>query len=283
MLMGRGTGELAARLRGRTASGRPASCLRVKLTHLQACDLLLQPYVDGISGRRTTTISALEHAVPVVTTFGPLSEPFWRDTSAVETIAADAPELLAGGRAPARTAPQCRGPIRSGDAVCGTLRSARGARAPLRRLMRILIANWSCRRAGGTETYLGRIMSRLTGKGPRGRFLLRGGRAGALPADSAAGWRAARPASSGRSPGARHDSIVATRRHLCPRASRARDEAGCSRLRRRCSLRTRITAPASPVRRRTSSRSSVPAAGVRPACLALYFPADAEGSAPSRW
>jgi glycosyltransferase involved in cell wall biosynthesis len=31
--------------------------------------------------------------------------------------------------------------------------------------MRILIANWSCRRAGGTETYLGRIMSRLAGRG----------------------------------------------------------------------------------------------------------------------
>lgn len=31
--------------------------------------------------------------------------------------------------------------------------------------MRILIANWSCRRAGGTETYLGRIMTRLAGRG----------------------------------------------------------------------------------------------------------------------
>ena len=31
--------------------------------------------------------------------------------------------------------------------------------------MRILIANWSCRRAGGTETYLGRIMTRLASRG----------------------------------------------------------------------------------------------------------------------
>ena len=36
------------------------------------------------------TVSALEHAVPVATTFGRLSEPFWRDTAAVETVAADA-------------------------------------------------------------------------------------------------------------------------------------------------------------------------------------------------
>jgi Glycosyl transferases group 1 len=97
LLVGRGTGELAARLRGR-AGVRVTGLLpaRELSQHLQACDLLLQPYVDGISGRRTTTISALEHAVPVVTTFGRLSEPFWRDTSAVETIAADTPELLAG-------------------------------------------------------------------------------------------------------------------------------------------------------------------------------------------
>jgi hypothetical protein len=57
--------------------------------------VLLQPYVDGVSGRRTTTVSALEHAVPVATTFGRLSEPFWRDTAAVETVAADAPDRLA--------------------------------------------------------------------------------------------------------------------------------------------------------------------------------------------
>jgi glycosyltransferase involved in cell wall biosynthesis len=96
VLMGRGTGELARRLRGQ--KGLCATGLlhaRDLSHHLQACDLLLQPYVDGISGRRTTTISALEHAVPVVTTFGPLSEPFWRETAAVETIAAGTPELLA--------------------------------------------------------------------------------------------------------------------------------------------------------------------------------------------
>jgi glycosyltransferase involved in cell wall biosynthesis len=97
LLVGRGTREVAARLRGqdgvRVTGLLPA---RELSQHLQACDLLIQPYVDGISGRRTTTISALEHGVPVVTTFGRLSEPFWRDTSAVETIAADAPELLAG-------------------------------------------------------------------------------------------------------------------------------------------------------------------------------------------
>jgi glycosyltransferase involved in cell wall biosynthesis len=78
--------------------------------HLQACDVLVQPYVDGVSGRRTTTISALEHGVPVATTFGRLSEPFWRTTSAVELVDADSSVTL-------------------GDAVTTLLEPARSAEA----------------------------------------------------------------------------------------------------------------------------------------------------------
>lgn len=62
--------------------------------HLQACDALVQPYADGVSGRRTTTISALEHGLPVATTIGWLSEGFWKETNAVEGVAADAPSTL---------------------------------------------------------------------------------------------------------------------------------------------------------------------------------------------
>jgi glycosyltransferase involved in cell wall biosynthesis len=62
--------------------------------HLQACDALLQPYPDGVSGRRTTTVSALEHAVPVATTIGWLSEPFWSETEAVEAVPAHATATL---------------------------------------------------------------------------------------------------------------------------------------------------------------------------------------------
>ena len=97
LLVGRGTRALADRLRAqKDVNATDLLPARELSQHLQACDLLLQPYADGISGRRTTTISALEHGVPVVTTFGRLSEPFWRETSAVETIAAGTPELLAG-------------------------------------------------------------------------------------------------------------------------------------------------------------------------------------------
>ena len=62
--------------------------------HLQACDALVQPYPDGVSGRRTTTVSALEHGVPVATTIGWLSEEFWASTGAIDGVPARAASLL---------------------------------------------------------------------------------------------------------------------------------------------------------------------------------------------
>ena len=51
--------------------------------HLSACDLMLQPYVDGVSSRRTSTMVALAHGVPIVTTSGSLTEPLWAESEAV--------------------------------------------------------------------------------------------------------------------------------------------------------------------------------------------------------
>jgi hypothetical protein len=51
--------------------------------HFSACDLMLQPYIDGISSRRTSAMSALAHGLPVVTTIGRLTETLWRDGEAV--------------------------------------------------------------------------------------------------------------------------------------------------------------------------------------------------------
>ena len=39
--------------------------------HLRACDLLLQPYADGVSSRRTSVMAGLANRVPVVTNLGP--------------------------------------------------------------------------------------------------------------------------------------------------------------------------------------------------------------------
>jgi glycosyltransferase involved in cell wall biosynthesis len=71
--------------------------------HLRACDLVLQPYPDGVSARRGSVMASIANGVPVVTNLGPLSEPLWPggavaaapdpDPAAIARLAA---RLLAG-------------------------------------------------------------------------------------------------------------------------------------------------------------------------------------------
>ncbi len=51
---------------------------------LSECDLLIQPYPDGASARRTSLMAGLRLGLPIVTTFGALSESLWHDSDAVE-------------------------------------------------------------------------------------------------------------------------------------------------------------------------------------------------------
>jgi glycosyltransferase involved in cell wall biosynthesis len=51
--------------------------------HLAACDLLIQPYPDGVSTRRTSVMAGLSHGKPAVTTTGEFTEPLWSETGAV--------------------------------------------------------------------------------------------------------------------------------------------------------------------------------------------------------
>lgn len=53
---------------------------------IAACDLLLQPYPDGVTTRRTSTMAALLNGTPVVTTSGALTEPIWSTTQAVAMV-----------------------------------------------------------------------------------------------------------------------------------------------------------------------------------------------------
>jgi glycosyltransferase involved in cell wall biosynthesis len=99
LLMGRNSDAFAQRL----GTTDPATAGRITATgaldsdslasHLAACDLLVQVYPDGISGRRGTTMAALALGVPVVSNLGPLSEDFWRDSGAVAL--ADSPDPAA--------------------------------------------------------------------------------------------------------------------------------------------------------------------------------------------
>jgi glycosyltransferase involved in cell wall biosynthesis len=53
---------------------------------LRACDLLFQPYPDGVTTRRTSVMAGLANAVAVVTTDGALTEQVWRETKAAGLV-----------------------------------------------------------------------------------------------------------------------------------------------------------------------------------------------------
>ena len=51
--------------------------------HLQACDVMLQHYDDGVSGRRGTMMACLAHARPTATNLGRFSDPVWAESGGV--------------------------------------------------------------------------------------------------------------------------------------------------------------------------------------------------------
>jgi len=53
---------------------------------LRSCDLLFQPYPDGVTTRRTSVMAGLANAVPIVTTDGALTEQVWRETRAAMLV-----------------------------------------------------------------------------------------------------------------------------------------------------------------------------------------------------
>src|SRR2546427_3658668 len=62
--------------------------------HISACDVMLQPYIDGVSSRRTSVMAALSHGLPIVTAKGALTESIWAESHAVALVTADDVEAL---------------------------------------------------------------------------------------------------------------------------------------------------------------------------------------------
>jgi glycosyltransferase involved in cell wall biosynthesis len=75
------------KIRGRIVGTGRISRSDAALT-LSACDLVLQPYPDGVTTRRTSVMASLVNARAVLTTTGHLTEPVWADTGAVALIPA---------------------------------------------------------------------------------------------------------------------------------------------------------------------------------------------------
>ena len=63
--------------------------------HLALCDVLLQPYPDGITSRRTSAMACLSQGCAVVTTTGHLTEPLWHTSRAVALAGVDDPKAIA--------------------------------------------------------------------------------------------------------------------------------------------------------------------------------------------
>ena len=101
LLLGQGGEALRARL----AADHPRLAARVLATgslphkdlarYVACCDLLLQPYPDGVSTRRTSAMAGLALGVPIVTTTGHLTEPLWAETGAVVLVDVKNPETMA--------------------------------------------------------------------------------------------------------------------------------------------------------------------------------------------
>lgn len=62
--------------------------------HLAACDLLVQPFRDGATTRRTSLMAGLALGVPVATTSGALTEPLWLEEELVALAPAESPTAL---------------------------------------------------------------------------------------------------------------------------------------------------------------------------------------------
>ncbi len=100
LLIGRGSD----RCRERLIAAHPDFAMRIHATgelhlselpaHLRACELLLQPFPDGISSRRTSAMAGLANGVPVATNLGVLSEPLWAG-GAVAVVSSPNPVALA--------------------------------------------------------------------------------------------------------------------------------------------------------------------------------------------
>ena len=80
----------AASLEDRILATGPVDLARLSRS-VAACDVAVQPYADGICGRRTSAMAFLAHGRPLVTTDGRFTESLWRQ-SAVALVPAAMPQ-----------------------------------------------------------------------------------------------------------------------------------------------------------------------------------------------
>ena len=98
ILVGRGSREFSRTVTARTPGLRGRLLATGELSpeeaaaHLAACDVLVQPFPDGVTTRRTSFMAGLALGVPAVTNSGHLTEPFWMQSGA--TVVASSPQEI---------------------------------------------------------------------------------------------------------------------------------------------------------------------------------------------
>jgi len=102
LLVGRGGGAL----RDFVVAERPELASRIVATggispeevaaHLAACDVLVQPYEDGVSTRRGSLMAGVALGRPTITNRGRSTEDVWAEQRAVHLTDSPAPHALAG-------------------------------------------------------------------------------------------------------------------------------------------------------------------------------------------
>lgn len=141
LLVGRGGEALASELNeDQAAAGRVMATGELDLpdvaAYLRACDVLVQPYADGVSGRRTTAMAGLALGVPIATNEGPSSESIWRDSGVVELatsaagVAEAAEACLRDATLAATRAERGRNLYEKEFSMRRTMRDLRGAGVP---------------------------------------------------------------------------------------------------------------------------------------------------------
>jgi hypothetical protein len=71
------------------------ACSNTLSTHLAACDVMVQPYPDGVTTRRASLMASLALGKAIVTTRGKLTEPLWDESAAVALVPAGAARQMA--------------------------------------------------------------------------------------------------------------------------------------------------------------------------------------------
>ena len=101
LFAGRGSAAFKSRFVDRTPSIAhrvhtiETGCPTTLSAHLAACDVLVQPYPDGVTTRRASLMASLALGKAIITNSGSLTEPLWEESAAVSLLHGVSPEAMA--------------------------------------------------------------------------------------------------------------------------------------------------------------------------------------------